>query len=746
MGRTSGAVAKTVFAAFLLGGCTVYNETLLIQVEGDGGTRQGEANGGDEGRDGTAQARDAGVSREDAAQADTGMACDQRAESCNGLDDDCDGQTDEREAVDDCSFDNGIAVCAQGRCRLFSCTGDWVDCDGEEDNGCEARLDVPDSCGACGRICSLSHATPACDQARCVVAQCDQGWGDCNLLARDGCEKALPSGVSCGACASECDLPGVSVHGCDADGDCVIIDCEAGHDDCDDAPGNGCETALGTVADCGGCGDLCAGTTLYCNGGRCSAVNCAAQSPGYADCDSDGVDCETDLSPAAPGAVIPHCGACGVDCGPLDNATASCTSGTCLVEKCAATYDDCDDDPSNGCETRLGTDTDCSDCEDACTSPDPYCNGAVCSAIDCESEAPGYADCDGDGIDCETLLGTDEDCSGCEDACVSPTPYCSEGVCSAVDCGVSTPGYGDCDSDGLDCETDLSPPEPATSIAHCGACGTPCGPLLNARVSCSSGSCLFFDCQTGWVSCDGDTGNGCETPDNPGCPYPYQVSCLALKQSGQSTSGSYSIDPDGAGGIDPFSVYCDMTTDGGGWTEITLDIARNRLGGTLVAVQSANTEGFDASYRPYTIDSSAGSQITVHTYHYTFDFPPGYTQFYLSTYKLKTTGSGTSEVDPAIFTQTLWSVANQPVPVCEVGQVGNVGDVSFGTPDSSGPTTSFCSEGSAFECNDCERDWPGGSNIYTQPSSTAFRIGWGEAGCGQQEGWYPWWSGTIRLR
>ncbi|MCV6608722.1 MAG: fibrinogen-like YCDxxxxGGGW domain-containing protein [Campylobacterales bacterium] len=46
-----------------------------------------------------------------------------------------------------------------------------------------------------------------------------------------------------------------------------------------------------------------------------------------------------------------------------------------------------------------------------------------------------------------------------------------------------------------------------------------------------------------------------------------QKSCKDILTSGNSTgSGTYSIDPDGDGGMEPFDVYCDMTTDGGGWT------------------------------------------------------------------------------------------------------------------------------------------------------------------------------------
>jgi hypothetical protein len=53
---------------------------------------------------------------------------------------------------------------------------------------------------------------------------------------------------------------------------------------------------------------------------------------------------------------------------------------------------------------------------------------------------------------------------------------------------------------------------------------------------------------------------------------PIYKSCKVIKELDSiAADGYYGIDPDGSGSAAPLEVYCDMTTDGGGYTYYAVD-------------------------------------------------------------------------------------------------------------------------------------------------------------------------------
>jgi len=108
-----------------------------------------------------------------------------------------------------------------------------------------------------------------------------------------------------------------------------------------------------------------------------------------------------------------------------------------------------------------------------------------------------------------------------------------------------------------------------------GACATKCAALKACKVAgdCASGICTGLVCQ-------------------------HPKDCTEIKiVNAAAVSGKFTIDPDGAAaGVDPFDVWCDMTTDGGAWTIVSSHAGVDGQQGFTsdVALTAGNPLNFEA--------------------------------------------------------------------------------------------------------------------------------------------------------
>ena len=132
--------------------------------------------------------------------------------------------------------------------------------------------------------------------------------------------------------------------------------CVTGYTVCDGR----CVDLFNDGANCGACATLC-------EGGICALGRCVAVTPP--------VDAGRDAGDAAADAGDQ----CGGSCASLANvATAECTAiNRCSIVRCAAGFADCDRLDLNGCETMLGTRSNCGACRDVCAGSS-FCGGGVC--------------------------------------------------------------------------------------------------------------------------------------------------------------------------------------------------------------------------------------------------------------------------------------------------------------------------------------------------------------------------------
>jgi hypothetical protein len=191
-----------------------------------------------------------------------------------------------------------------GTCAVGACTAPFGDCDVMARNGCETdtRTSVA-HCGGCGRACMPPNATGTCVDGACT-ARCDEGFGDCDRNVTNGCEAdTRASATHCGGCGRACaPVPGAAVA---CMGSVCARTCNRGVDDCDGVAANGCEADLTSSAHCGRCGNACA-AGLTCSAGACTPLaSCAAIHRAFPALASGEYPVDPDgAGPAAPFAVF----------------------------------------------------------------------------------------------------------------------------------------------------------------------------------------------------------------------------------------------------------------------------------------------------------------------------------------------------------------------------------------------------------------------------------------------------------
>ncbi|MEZ4375617.1 MAG: hypothetical protein R3B07_32705 [Polyangiaceae bacterium] len=295
---------------------------------------------------------------------------------------------------------------------------------------------------------------------------------------------------------------------------CAIGSCAAGFDDCNTDAVDGCEINIDQdPRNCGGCGNDCFANTTAdnwrCVAGKCEVSSCPL---GFEDCNQDPSDgCEVDLNSS-----VGNCGFCSNPCN-LANATAQCNAGQCEVGSCDSGYGDCDGTAANGCEVNTQVDADhCGACNRGCSTS--HVNQRTCAAGVCTSSCDnGWGNCSrpATGADngCETNTNTSAaNCGGCGAAC--STSHSSAQTCSSGQCTHTCQnGFGDCDaprpgSTDNGCEVNLQ-----NSKNNCGACGAACSTSHSTGQTCSGGQCQHT-CQGAYRDCNGTrpgaTDDGCE--------------------------------------------------------------------------------------------------------------------------------------------------------------------------------------------------------------------------------------------
>jgi len=403
-----------------------------------------------------------------------------------------------------CDAKNGTPFCKAGVCGISNCPAGFGDCNGDPADGCETDLTADgNNCKTCGNVCKVANGSAACVASACKLTACDPGHADCNAGTTngytDGCEVTTTTDSNnCGKCGTVCNIANANAK-CDT-GTCKVKTCVAPFADCDGS-GLACATNTNTNgSNCGGCGTSCAGAFAHASGkcvtGGCQIDTCAGS---YLNCnkmDADG--CESDKTSDNN-----NCGGCGTVC-KAPHGTNSCVSSACSPS-CGTQFANCDGVLPNGCSTVLASDKkNCGSCNNTCldiNTTSNNCSGGSCQPM-CNST---YQSCDKDGTNgCESNSASDSmNCGGCNIQCTNAH---GSNTCSGSNCSPTcATGYKDCDGDPTNgCERPVS-----GDTSNCGGCNIACKLTNASATSCGSSVCKPV-CNSGWDDCSNPE-NGCTT-------------------------------------------------------------------------------------------------------------------------------------------------------------------------------------------------------------------------------------------
>ena len=280
---------------------------------------------------------------------------------------------------------------------------------------------------------------------------------------------------------------------------------QAGAEECDDANTDDTDACTNACKNAV-CGDGIVGPGEACDDGNMDDTDTCTNACAPASC-GDGV--------VQPG--IEECDDANMD--DTDACLNSCKNATCGDGFVQAGVEECDD--ANMDDT------------DACVTG---CKNAACGDGFLQA---GVEECDDGNMD---------DTDACVGACKNAV--CGDGF---VQAGTETCDDGNMANNDM-CTTLCKAPacddmlqSGTESDVDCGGmCMTKCadGKMCNGGADCASGYCSMNKCAVA-------------------------ISCQQIKQgNAMAPNGVYTIDPDGGGMGAPLKVYCDMTTDGGGWTMV----------------------------------------------------------------------------------------------------------------------------------------------------------------------------------